>query len=121
VKIFLSGGVSREEVIAYRDIVDAFGIGGTIANAPVIDFALDIVEINNEAKAKRGKRSGVKQVYEMPSGKHTVLPVSTKTPHSAIPLVEQYIKNGAITKRSDMADARAKVLSWLKSPAASEK
>ncbi|NLD57797.1 MAG: nicotinate phosphoribosyltransferase, partial [Methanomicrobiales archaeon] len=32
VKIFLSGGVTREDVIAYQDCVDAFGIGGAIAN-----------------------------------------------------------------------------------------
>ena len=65
VKIFLSGGVTREDVIAYRDCVDAFGIGGAIANAPVIDFAMDIVEIEKKPKAKRGKRSGIKQVYEL--------------------------------------------------------
>jgi nicotinate phosphoribosyltransferase len=108
-------------VTDYRDIVDAFGIGGTIANAPVIDFALDIVEKNGKAKAKRGKRSGVKQVYELSSGKRTVLPVESKMPYGAIPLIEQFIKMGAITKGSDMADARFKVLTWLKSPAASEK
>jgi nicotinate phosphoribosyltransferase len=121
VKIFLSGGVTREEIIAYRDIVDAFGVGGSIANAPVIDFALDIVEIEGKAKAKRGKRSSVKQVYELPSGKHTVLPVGNRMPHDAVPLIEQFIKNGSITKQSDMAYARTKVLTWLTSPAASEK
>jgi nicotinate phosphoribosyltransferase len=120
VKIFLSGGVTREEVIAYRDIVDAFGIGGTIANAPVIDFALDIVEIEGVAKAKRGKRSGVKQVYGLASGKHTVLPVREKMPEGAIPLMEQYIKNGTIAKRVEMDNARTRVLSWLKSIAAPE-
>jgi nicotinate phosphoribosyltransferase len=121
VKIFLSGGVTREEIIAYRDIVDAFGVGGTIANAPVIDFAMDIVEIEGEAKAKRGKRSGVKQVYELSGGKRTVLPVADKMPQGAIPLIEEFIKDGAITKRSDMAKARSRVLNWLKSPVASEK
>ena len=121
VKIFLSGGVTREEIIAYRDIVDAFGVGGTIANAPVIDFAMDIVEIEGEAKAKRGKRSGVKQVYELSGGKRTVLPVASKMPQGAIPLIEEFIKDGAITKRSEMEEARLQVLNWLKSPAASEK
>ena len=121
VKIFLSGGVTREEIIAYRDIVDAFGVGGTIANAPVIDFAMDIVEIEKEAKAKRGKRSGVKQVYELSGGKRTVLPVGSQMPQGAIPLIEEFIKDGAITKRSDMAKARLNVLTWLKSQSASEK
>ncbi len=121
VKIFLSGGVTREEIIAYRDIVDAFGVGGTIANAPVIDFAMDIVEIEKEAKAKRGKRSGVKQVYELSGGKRMVLPVGSKIPLGANPLIEEFVKDGAITKRSDMAKARLNVLTWLKSPGASEK
>ncbi len=121
VKIFLSGGVTREEIVAYRDIVDAFGVGGSIANAPVIDFAMDIVEIDGEVKAKRGKRSGVKQVYELSGGKRTVLPVASKMPQGAIPLIEEFIKNGAITKRSDREKARFRVLNWLKSPAASEK
>lgn len=121
VKIFLSGGVTREEIIAYRDIVDAFGVGGSIANAPVIDFAMDIVEIDGEAKAKRGKRSGVKQVYELSGGKRTVLTVANKMPQGAIPLIEEFIKDGAITKRSEMEEARSRVLNWLKSPAASEK
>ena len=121
VKIFLSGGVTREEIIAYRDIVDAFGVGGSIANAPVIDFAMDIVEIEGEAKAKRGKRSGVKQVYKLSGGKRTVLLGSDKKPHGAIPLIEEFIKDGAITKRSEMGEARFRVLNWLKSTAASEK
>jgi nicotinate phosphoribosyltransferase len=121
VKIFLSGGVTREEIIAYRDIVDAFGVGGSIANAPVIDFAMDIVEIEGEAKAKRGKRSGVKQVYELSGGMHMVLPVADKMPQGAIPLIEEFIKDGAITKRSDMTKARFRVLNWLKSPSASVK
>jgi len=120
VKIFLSGGVTREEVIAYRDIIDAFGIGGTIANAPVIDFALDIVEIEGNAKAKRGKRSGVKQVYGLASGKHIVLPVGNTVPGGAIPLMVQYIKNGTIATGTDMGDARTRVLSWLKSATAPE-
>ena len=121
VKIFLSGGVTREEIVAYRDIVDAFGVGGSIANAPVIDFAMDIVEIDGEAKAKRGKRSGVKQVYKLSGGKRKVLPGADKMPQGAIPLIEEFIKDGAITKRSDMEKARLRVLNWLKSPSASEK
>ena len=121
VKIFLSGGVTREEIVAYRDIVDAFGVGGSIANAPVIDFAMDIVEIDGEVKAKRGKRSGVKQVYELSGGKRTVLPAAGKMPQGAIPLIEEFIKDGTITQRSDREKARFRVLNWLKSPSASVK
>jgi nicotinate phosphoribosyltransferase len=113
VKIFLSGGVTREEIIEYRDIVDAFGVGGAIANAPVIDFAMDIVEIESRAVAKRGKRSGQKQVYEMPSGEHRVLPALSRRPDNALPLIERFISNGKVVKRSDIGDARLRLAQSL--------
>jgi nicotinate phosphoribosyltransferase len=109
VKIFLSGGVTREDVIAYRDCIDAFGVGGAIANAPVIDFAMDIVEIEGIAKAKRGKRSGVKQVWAEKFGEHVILPVSEKAPKGATPLIESYITNGKVVQDSWMQAARERV------------
>src|SRR5512136_614055 len=119
VKIFLSGGVTREDVVAYHDIVDAFGVGGAIANAPVIDFGMDFVEIEGRPKAKRGKRSGRKQVYLLPDNSHCVLPVMHEAPPGGIPLLERVIENGRIVKQSDMQEARARVaesLTLQKSP-----
>ncbi|MDD1692676.1 MAG: nicotinate phosphoribosyltransferase [Methanoregula sp.] len=118
VKIFLSGGVTREEVILYRDIVDAFGVGGAIANAPVIDFGLDIVSIEGLPKAKRGKRSGVKQVYELTDGQHRMQPVMQKSPVGAKALLEPFIKNGKIVNGSDMQEARERVRRKLPAMAA---
>jgi len=119
VKIFLSGGVTREDVILYRDCVDAFGVGGAIANAPVIDFAMDIVELEGEPKAKRGKRSGVKQVYAKKTGEHVVLPASKKGPQGAKPLIDAYIEDGKVVQDSWMQEARRRVAEscrWLKLP-----
>ena len=113
VKIFLSGGITREDVILYRDCVDAFGVGGAIANAPVIDFAMDIVEIEGKAKAKRGKRSGIKQVYYKKDGDHLVLPASKKTPKGATPLIETYISNGEVVQDSWMQDAKKRLAKTL--------
>jgi nicotinate phosphoribosyltransferase len=113
VKIFLSGGVTREDVVAYQDIVDAFGVGGAIANAPVIDFGMDIVEIEGIPKAKRGKRSGVKQVYMMPDGTHRMLPEIQKAPTGGLSLIEPFIKNGKIVKECAMQEARKRVLQKL--------
>jgi nicotinate phosphoribosyltransferase len=109
VKIFLSGGVTREDVIAYRDCVDAFGVGGAIANAPVIDFGMDIVEIEGEAKAKRGKRSGAKQVFGKKNGDHVVLPLSQKGPKGSKPLIERFITQGKVVQDAFMQDARKRV------------
>jgi nicotinate phosphoribosyltransferase len=110
VKIFLSGGVTRDDVRAYRDIVDAFGIGGAIANAPVIDFSLDIVEIDGKPTAKRGKRSGEKQVYQLRDGTHKVLPISHKKPKGARALIERFLQDGRVVKQSGMQEARLRVL-----------
>ncbi len=116
VKIFLSGGITREEVIEYRDIVDAFGIGGAIANAPVIDFAMDIVQIEGTRCAKRGKRSGVKQVYELPDRYHIVLPEDAPAPAHAKPLLIRYLTNGNVTTGSDFKDARQRFLGSFEPP-----
>ncbi|MCM2466686.1 nicotinate phosphoribosyltransferase [Methanoculleus oceani] len=116
VKIFLSGGLSRADVAAYRDVADAFGVGGAIANAPVIDFAMDIVELKGRPFAKRGKRSGVKQVYDLPGGGRLMLPARTPAPKGAVPLLAPCIKNGIAgvgLMRPDMKDARERVLSRL--------
>lgn len=62
VKIFLSGGLTEDTILEYREFADGFGVGTYVSNSPTIDFALDIVEIENKAIAKRGKFAGRKQV-----------------------------------------------------------
>lgn len=62
VKIFLSGGLTEDSINEYRDIADGFGIGTYVSNSPTIDFALDIVEIEETEIAKRGKFASKKQV-----------------------------------------------------------
>ncbi|MFA4862078.1 nicotinate phosphoribosyltransferase [Methanoregula sp.] len=125
VKIFLSGGVTREDVVAYRDLVDAFGVGGAIANAPVIDFSMDIVEIGGKPKAKRGKRSGVKQVYDLICGDRRTLPVASVPPAGATPIITRFVENGRIVSRPDMQEARGrlikKLVSFMESKAKKEK
>ncbi len=114
VKIFLSGGVNREDIIRYRYIVDAFGVGGAIANAPVIDFAMDIVEREGMHCAKRGKRGGVKQVYCMPSGERVTRPVGREPPAGGTPLLLPFIRDGRVVRDSDMGEARERVISAVK-------
>ena len=63
VKIIASGGIDEQEILKLNPLVDAYGVGTAIANAPVLSFALDIMEIDGAPMAKRGKRSGSKQVY----------------------------------------------------------
>jgi nicotinate phosphoribosyltransferase len=63
VKLYLSGGLDEYQIMQYNDLVDAYGVGTSLSNAPVINFAMDIVEIDGSPIAKRGKKSGVKDVW----------------------------------------------------------
>lgn len=114
VRIVLSGGVRPEDILLYRDLVDAFGVGGAIANAPVIDFAMDIVSVDSRRCAKRGKKSGKKQVWEMPDMAHTVILDGRQGPPGGIPLLEPYIRDGVVLKRPTLADARERAGSCLR-------
>jgi nicotinate phosphoribosyltransferase len=78
VKIILSGGLDEYQILQYNDFADAYGVGTAVSNAPVVDFSLDIIEIEGEPIAKRGKRSGSKSVYRCPDCFRTsVLPFGT--------------------------------------------
>ena len=68
VKIVVSGGIDEDEIAELAEAgADAFGVGAAIANARIVDVAMDIVAVKKEGRwmpiAKRGKFSGIKQVY----------------------------------------------------------
>ena len=62
VRLVASGGLDEEDILNLRDIVDVFGVGTSISDARVLDFSLDIVEIEGKKISKRGKMSGAKKV-----------------------------------------------------------
>jgi nicotinate phosphoribosyltransferase len=66
VKIFVSGGIGERQIRELNPVVDGYGVGTAISDAPVVDFSMDIVEIDGAPLAKRGKPSGAKQVYRCP-------------------------------------------------------
>ncbi|MCQ2071171.1 MAG: nicotinate phosphoribosyltransferase [archaeon] len=67
VRIIASGGLDEESVKAIVDsAVAGFGVGTSIANAPTLDFSMDIVEKDGKPIAKRGKFSGRKFTYRCP-------------------------------------------------------
>ncbi|MEM3653783.1 MAG: nicotinate phosphoribosyltransferase, partial [Candidatus Bathyarchaeia archaeon] len=64
VKIYVSGGIKEENIKElYEAGAEGFGIGTSVSDAPTVDFAMDIVEINGKLCAKRGKLGGKKQVW----------------------------------------------------------
>jgi nicotinate phosphoribosyltransferase len=60
VKFFVSGGINEKDIPILNPVVQGYGIGTSISNAPVIDFAMDIIEVDGQPLAKRGKWSGSK-------------------------------------------------------------
>ena len=66
VKIFVSGNIDENAIRELYLLVDAFGVGTSISNAPVVDFSLDIVEVEGKALSKRGKPSGRKKLLQCP-------------------------------------------------------
>lgn len=104
IKLFVSGGLDDENIQKLSSVADAFGVGTYISNAPVIDFSLDIVEIEGKPFAKKGKWAGKKQVWRCSScGTTCVLPAKEKIGKCKcggqfISLVKPLIRGGKIVK-----------------------
>jgi nicotinate phosphoribosyltransferase len=103
VDIFLSGGLGVDDLRALRDVADGFGVGSTISNADPVDFALDIVAVDGEAIAKRGKLSGVKSVYRTADGGHHIGHRSGDPPADAEPLLQPLIRDGDVVDDFDLS------------------
>ncbi len=106
VDIFVSGGITPETIAELRDVADGFGVGSYITNADPVDFALDIVEVDGEPTAKRGKLSGKKAVYRTPDGGHHVALAGGDVPADGEALFEPLVRNGEIIAEFDL-DAAA--------------
>jgi nicotinate phosphoribosyltransferase len=103
VGIFVSGGLTPDSVRHLVDVVDGFGVGSYVSDADPVDFALDIVEVDGEPAAKRGKLSGAKQVYRTPDGGHHVALAGTEV--EGEPLLEPLIADGEIVREFDIEAA----------------
>lgn len=64
VKIYVSGALDEHKI---PELVEAgaegFGVGTSLSNAPSVDFAFDLVEVEGRPAAKRGKFGGRKNPY----------------------------------------------------------
>ncbi|WP_246986162.1 nicotinate phosphoribosyltransferase [Halorientalis marina] len=110
VGIFASGGLGPAEIRDLRDVVEGFGVGGFVSNADPIDFALDIVEVEGEPAAKRGKLSGTKQAYRTLDGGHHVALADADGPADGEPLLEPLIEDGEIVREFDLDAAADRAL-----------
>jgi nicotinate phosphoribosyltransferase len=106
VGIFASGGIGPDSIRELRDVADGFGVGSYVSNADPVDFALDIVAVEGEPAAKRGKLDGRKEVYRTPDGAHHVGLADREGPADGERLLEPLVRDGEIVREFDL-DAAA--------------
>src|SRR6056297_1645005 len=126
VDIFCSGGLTPETIRELHDVADGFGVGSHITGADSVDFSLDIVEISEgsedpsssrtqsgedgEPISKRGKLSGVKDVYRTPDGGHHVTLADRDGPAEGESLLEPLVRDGEIVREFDLETATERCL-----------
>ena len=111
VKIFVSGGLDEETVKVLGEAgAEGFGVGTSISNAPTVDFAMDIVEVEGRFAAKRGKLGGKKQVWRCQSCLADIVlqfskpgPRCPKCGGQTMSMLKPILKNGEIV--SDLPKA----------------
>jgi len=119
VKLFVSGGLEEEEILKLNPVADAYGVGTAISNAPVLNFAMDIVEVDGVPIAKRGKMSGRKAVYRCARcGRTQVVPADSSRPDCCggelISLLQPLIEDGRLVRAlPDVHAIRQQVLAEL--------
>ncbi len=116
VKLFVSGGLDEEEILRLNPVADAYGVGTAISNAPVLNFAMDIVEVEGAPVAKRGKMSGRKAVFQCKGcGQIHVVPAPADRPTccgaETQPLLLPLIEDGRLVRSlPDIHTLRQQVL-----------
>jgi len=110
VDVFLSGGLGPTELRELRDVADGFGVGSHVSNADPVDFALDIVEVEGEPAAKRGKLSGKKDVYRTRDGGHHVGLAARPGPTDGTSLLDPLIRDGELVQSFSINDAADRAL-----------
>jgi len=121
VKIFLSGGLDEYDILRYNPYADAYGVGTSISNAPVVDYSLDVVEVEGEPRAKRGKLSGKKQTWRCAScGRSDIVPWEKEAPSCPCggvrePLLRKFLSAGKLVQDLPSSrDIRGYVLGQIK-------
>ncbi len=119
VKLFVSGGLDEDEILRLNTAADAYGVGTAISNAPVLNFSMDIVEVEGVPLAKRGKLSGRKKVLRCRScGRSVVVPAALPDPACcggamASLLVPLVIQGSLVQPLPDVHTIRREVLAGL--------
>jgi len=123
VKIIISGGIDEADIAAMNDVVDGYGIGTSVADAPTIDFNMKVVEVESDGKmirkSKRGDISGIKETYRnYDAGSDIILPEERSPPEGYVKLMKQWISEGKVIREfegiEEVRDRVMKRISWAR-------
>jgi nicotinate phosphoribosyltransferase len=100
VKLIASGGIDEYEILHLNPVADSYGVGTSIANAPVLNFALDIMEIEGQPMSKRGKMSGAKDVLRRRGTLETVVIPAGAAPPAGTwdPMLKPLVTGGRVAR-----------------------
>src|SRR6266571_788794 len=114
VQIFVSGSVDEGSIPALAEAgADGFGVGTSLSNAPTIDFAMDIVEVEGKPAAKRGKFGGRKDLQRCPKDGSYEIGVRTcpACGSKMAPAFRQYLDRGrTVTPLPSLDDIRQRTV-----------
>ncbi len=108
VDVFVSGGIGVDEVKELNHVADGFGVGGSIASASPVDLSLDIVEVEGEPAAKRGEKSGAKDVVRDEDGVDHAVPMDEDVDTEYV----QVLDDGEMVWEFDLEEARERATSF---------
>lgn len=124
VKIVVSGGLDEEDIPPLIEAgAESFGVGTSITNAPVLNFSMDIVEVEGKLSAKRGKFGGRKEVWKCQNCLETAVtladkekPICPKCEGETDKALKPLIEDGEIVRETPSPDEiRDRVLTQLDS------
>lgn len=110
VKVFVSGGLDEAHLPLLAEAgAEGFGVGTSVSNAPTVDLAMDIVEVEGRPAAKRGKYSGRKEVFRCEEDLTYVVgwepSACPACGGKTRPVLRQYLKGGTLV--ADLPDPSA--------------
>ena len=120
VKIMVSGGIKLEDIPELIDAgVESFGIGTSISSAKPVDFGMDIVNIDGNDITKRGKFSGIKNVFRCRECHEVRVQISRDAPKCSCGntmenIMVNYMDKGKITVDEDLNTVRQRSLEEIK-------
>ena len=116
IKIMVSGGIKLEDIPELIHAgVKSFGIGTSISSAKPVDFGMDIVNIDGNDITKRGKFSGIKNVYRCRECNEVIVSYSNEVPVCTCGgrmenLLILYLDDGKTKKVEDIKTIRKRSL-----------